>query len=426
MSTTFTFASRMAHLTGSPLRENAKRAMAAKDIISFAYGYPATEAFPMNTLRTISNKLYTEYDPNVFLQYAPSEGYAVLRRLIKERLANNADIRNDDDVLIVSGSTQGMDLVVKVLCNPGDVVLCEDQTFSGAVKAIQSYGAVPMPVPMDLDEQSVDLEALEHILSTTPNVKMMYLIPTFQNPLGTSMPLDKRKAVYELACKYNVIIFEDDPYGELLYFGEQIAKMKSFDTEGRVIYSGSFSKVLAPSTRLGFLMASDELMRKLVLAKQVADSHSNYYWQVMLAEFMLHYDFEGHVEYLKRLYRERVEAMMAALDKIPESTLRYIRPTGGYFIGCRMADDIDPDVFYDIIADRHVAVIPGDVMSVTGHGYERDFRLNFTRPSLEEIGRGIAIIGQALEQARIKEPSDDGPCGGSCPADHEPVLAGAR
>ena len=129
------------------------------------------------------------------------------------------------------------------------------------------------------------------------------------------------------------------------------------------------------------------------------------------------------MEYLKRLYRERVEAMMAALDRIPQTMLRYIRPTGGYFIGCRMADDIDPDTFYDIIADRHVAVIPGDVMSVTGHGYERDFRLNFTRPSLEEINRGIGIIGEALEQARITEPSD---IENSCRSGREPVLAGAR
>lgn len=402
----YSFANRVAHLTSSKLRDNAKKVNDKGEVISFAYGYPSTDAFPMDTLRTISAKMYDEYPPDTFLQYSPTEGYAPLRELIKKRLAQYSGIKSDDDVMIVSGSTQGMDLAVKVLCNEGDVVLCEDQTFSGAVKAVQSYGVTALPVPMDLDKESMDLDALEHILQTTPNVKMIYVIPTFQNPLGTSMSLDKRKALYEIAQKYDVLIFEDDPYGELLYTGEPIAKIKSMDTDGRVIYSGSFSKVLAPSTRLGFVMASGELMRKLIVAKQVVDSHSNYYWQVLLAEFIENYDFQSHVEYLKKLYRGKAKAMIDALDKIPSTTLRYIRPTGGYFIGCHMADDIDPERFYDLLSARHVAVIPGDIMSVTGEGYEHDFRLNFTRPSLSEIAEGIAIIGEVLEESRIGADTD--------------------
>lgn len=397
----YSFANRVEHLTSSKLRDNAKKVQNEENVISFAYGYPSTDAFPMDTLSAISQKMYSEYAPDTFLQYSPTEGYAPLRELIKMRLSKYSGIDSDDDVMIVSGSTQGMDLAVKVLCNEGDVVLCEDQTFSGAVKAVQSYGVTALPVPMDLDEESMNLDALEHILQTTENVKMIYVIPTFQNPLGTSMPLEKRRALYELARKYDVLIFEDDPYGELLYTGEPIAKIKSMDVDGRVIYSGSFSKVLAPSTRLGFIMASGELMRKLIVAKQVVDSHSNYYWQVLLAEFIENYDFQSHVEYLKRLYRGKAQAMIAALDRIPGDTLRYIRPTGGYFIGCRMADDIDPEKFYGLLAQRHVAVIPGDIMSVTGEGYEHDFRLNFTRPSLEEIERGIGIIGEALEESRV-------------------------
>ncbi|MCH4208812.1 PLP-dependent aminotransferase family protein [Bifidobacterium sp.] len=395
----YRFSKRLAHVTPSVLRENAKKNMSAENTISFAYGFPSTQAFPMDTLREISEKLYTQYNPDTFLQYAPSEGYPILRKLIKERLDERCGIHNDEEVIVVSGSSQAMDLTVKALCDEGDIVLCEEQTFSGAVKAIQSYGAIPMPIPMNIGEQSVDLDALETLLRENDRVKMIYIIPTFQNPLGTSMPLEKRQALYDLAHRYDIIIFEDDPYGDLLYYGEPIAKIKSLDVDERVIYAGSFSKILAPSTRLGFAMAAKPLLDKLVVAKQVADSHSNYYWQVMLTEYMLNYDFEGHVDYLRDIYRERLDAMTEALNKLPADKISYIKPTGGYFIGCTMAGDVDPELFYEALNTCNVAVIPGNIMSVTGEGYEHDFRLNFTRPSVEEIKSGIAFIGQALQAA---------------------------
>lgn len=213
----YQFAQRIMTLEASPLRENAKKNMESAAAISFAYGFPPTEAFPMATLKEISQKLYNEANPESFLQYGASEGYPRLRTLIKERLRQLSNIDNEEEVLVVSGSTQAMDLAVKVFCNEGDVVLCEEQTFSGAVNAIKGYGAIPVPVPMDLAAESMDLDALETILKTDARVKMLYLIPTFQNPLGTSMPLEKRKAIYALACQYDVLIFEDDPYGELLY-----------------------------------------------------------------------------------------------------------------------------------------------------------------------------------------------------------------
>lgn len=395
----YRFAHRIAGLRTSRLRENAKKNMDSEGVISFAFGYPPTEAFPMDTLREISHKLYTEYDPNTFLQYAPSEGYPILRTLIKERLAKVCGIHNDEDVLVVSGSTQAMDLTVKVLCNEGDVVLCEEQTFSGAVKALQSYGVTPEPIPMNLAGQSVDLAALEERLKRDERVKMIYLIPTFQNPLGTSMPLENRKTVYQLARRYDVMIFEDDPYGDLLYYGDPITKIKELDEDGRVIYTGSFSKILAPSTRLGFVMAAKPLMDKLIVAKQVADSHSNYYWQVMLTEFMLNYDFEGHVDILRQLYKRKLDTMTAKLDGLPDNMISYIKPTGGYFICCKMSPEIDPDTFYEALLERDVIVIPGNVMSVEGKGFERCFRLNFTKPSLDEIEQGVDCIGQALQVA---------------------------
>lgn len=395
----YQFAQRIMTLEASPLRENAKKNMESAAAISFAYGFPPTEAFPMATLKEISQKLYNEADPESFLQYGASEGYPRLRTLIKERLRQLSNIDNEEEVLVVSGSTQAMDLAVKVFCNEGDVVLCEEQTFSGAVNAIKGYGAIPVPVPMDLAAESMDLDALETILKTDARVKMLYLIPTFQNPLGTSMPLEKRKAIYALACQYDVLIFEDDPYGELLYEGTPIPKMKTLDTEGRIIYAGSFSKILAPSSRIGFMMTAGPAMEKLILAKQSADSHTNFYWQVVLADYMDHHDFEGHVAQLTLLYQEKYARMLQALQALPTDKLTFIKPTGGYFITCFLSTEVDAERFYDYLDEAKVAVIPGNIMSVAGKGYEHSFRLNFTKPTLAQIDQGIALLGDALDYA---------------------------
>ncbi len=403
----YRFAKRINQIDASPLRENAKKNMEDQEVISFAYGFPPTEAFPMDTLREISEKTYAEVDPQLLLQYGATEGHPVLRQLIKERLEKTAQIKNEEEILVVSGSTQAMDLAVKVLCDEGDIVLCEEMTFSGAVNAIKGYGAVPVAVPMNIEEESLDLAALEALLQadTQQRIKMLYLIPTFQNPLGTSIPWEKRQAIYRLAQTYDLIIFEDDPYGDLLYEGEQIPKMKTLDVDGRIIYAGSFSKILAPSTRLGFVMAPDALLEKLILAKQVSDSHSNFYWQVVLTEFMEHYEFETHVDFLKQLYQEKFTLMTKGLDLLPSDKISYIRPTGGYFICCKLADEIDIEKFYQYLEAFKVVVIPGNVMSVNGSGYEQYIRLNFTKPSLFEIAAGVKILGEALEKASVKKIS---------------------
>lgn len=403
----YQFANRTKGMIGSPLRENAKKNMDQKEIISFAYGFPPTEAFPMETLKEISQKIYAEIDPQVLLQYGATEGYAPLRKLIKNRLAAINNLDNDEEIMVVSGSTQAMDVAVKVLCDEGDIVLCEEMTFSGAVSAIKGYGAVPMAVPMNIEEESMDLVELEKMLQADIHnkIKMLYIIPTFQNPLGTSIPLEKRQEIYKIAQKYDVIIFEDDPYGDLLYEGDPIPKIKEMDVDGRVIYAGSFSKILAPATRLGFIMAADALLEKLIFAKQVSDSHSNFYWQVMLAEFMENYQFEKHVDFLKDLYKEKLITMMHSLDLLPKDKISYIPPTGGYFICCKLSETVDMEKFYQYLDEYNVAVIPGNLMSVEGYGYEHYIRLNFTKPTLVEILTGIKLLGEALTKASSKAVS---------------------
>lgn len=175
--------------------------------------------------------------------------------------------------------------------------------------------------------------------------------------------------------------------------------MKTLDTEGRIIYAGSFSKILAPSSRIGFMMAAGPAMEKLILAKQSADSHTNFYWQVVLAEYMDHHDFEGHVAQLTLLYQEKYARMLQALQALPTDKLTFIKPTGGYFITCFLSTEMDAERFYDYLDEAKVAVIPGNIMSVAGKGYEHSFRLNFTKPTLAQIDQGIALLGDALEYA---------------------------
>lgn len=404
----YSFSKRALNMQRSPLRENAKKNLQLTDGISFSYGYPPTEAFPMQTLRKLSDYIYRNVNPDSYLQYGPAEGLPELRDLIKKRLFSHLNLPenrfDNENILITSGATQAMDLVVRILCNEGDQVLCEEQTFSGAVNNIRSYGAVPVPIPMNISEQCVDLHALEKRLMADVHhkIKLMYLIPTFQNPLGTSMSTENRHKLYALAKKYQIVVFEDDPYGELLYSGQEQKKIKYFDDAGLVIYSGSFSKVLAPGIRIGYILTNNEILDKLVLAKQVADSLSNYYWQVMIAEYMKQYDFEGHVKQLQALYKTKLDLMTKKLDEIDPAQLTYIKPHGGFFICCQMNQSIDPSRFYEQLNQSKVSVIPGNIMSVAGVGYEYDFRVNFTKPSLEEISKGIDYIHEALNHASVR------------------------
>lgn len=404
----YQFSNRISKIKVNPLRANARKNMEHPDVISFAYGFPPEVAFPSKQLSEISQKLYDLENHETFLQYGPSEGHPEFLTALGKRLSSVVNVYDSDtdDLMVVSGSTQGMDLTVKAFCNEGDIVICEAQTFSGAVNSIRAYGAEPLAIPMKGETIDLDLVETALIADVDHKIKLIYLIPTFQNPLGTSMPLADRIRIYELAKTYGVMIFEDDPYGDLLYEGEPIPKIKSFDTEGLVIYSGSFSKILAPSTRVGFLVIPKMAYQMVLLGKQTSDSHTNQYWQLVAAKFMTDYNFEAHIEGLRELYKEKFMLMMAELDKISPDLMTYIRPAGGYFLCGKLSDALDTRRFYDYLIAHQVAVIPGNVMSVEQEGFDKYFRLNFTKPTLTEIRKGIKIISDALKVASISSSSE--------------------
>ncbi|MBQ7521766.1 MAG: PLP-dependent aminotransferase family protein, partial [Clostridia bacterium] len=283
----YIFSNRVNSLKPSAIREIFKYA-ADPEVVSLSAGNPAPDAFPCKAVAEISAEIFSKR-PIDALQYSVTEGYVPLRNHLKQYMKEKYHIGTEtDDLIITSGAQQIMDLATKSLCNEGDVVITEAPSFIGSLNTFRSYNAKLVGIPMESDGINTDI--LEEKLQSEKNVKFIYLIPNFQNPSGVTMSFEKRKKVYELAKKYGVLILEDNPYGDLRYYGEDIPSIKSLDTDGIVIYSGSFSKVLSPGIRVGYCVAPSPIIQKMVVCKQGEDVHTNIWSQMVAYEFMTKYD----------------------------------------------------------------------------------------------------------------------------------------
>ena len=384
---------RMKTMNPSAVREIFKT-LGDPSVISFAGGNPSPATFPAAELAEISADLY-RLNPSAFLQYGITEGYGPLRELTSARMKNLYGIGGDnDDVMIVGGGQQAIDLALKCLTNEGDIVICEDPSFIGALNDIRSYNTRLIGVPMD--GGGMDIDALEHLLETEPNVKMIYTIPTFHNPTGVTMTLERRKRMYELAVKHNVIILEDSPYFEIRYSGEDIPCIKSFDTTGHVIFCGSFSKTVAPGLRTGFIIAEKSIFAKLVVAKQCADVHTPVYQQMLIAEYLDKYDMDAHIADCVKIYSEQRDRMLAGLDKHVGALVEYTRPDGGLFIWCTLPDGNSGHDFCLMASERKVACVPGSAFDPKEWRDKPGVRLNFSMPTLEQIDIGTEILGECF------------------------------
>lgn len=279
----YTFAEQVENLKPSAIREILKYS-SDPSVIPFSAGNPAPEAFPTEAVREITARIMSE-QPIDALQYSLTEGYPALREHLSGYMKKKHNVGRDfDTLLITSGAQQVMGLAVKALCNKGDVVLCEAPSFIGSLNAFRSLGARLVGVPMD--EDGINLEALENAMKTEKNIRFLYTIPNFQNPSGITMSLEKRKAVYALAKKYEVLILEDNPYGDLRYEGEYVPAIKSMDEDGLVLYAGSFSKVLSPGLRVGYAIGPAPVVQKMIVCKQGEDVHTSILAQMICHEFM--------------------------------------------------------------------------------------------------------------------------------------------
>ena len=381
---------RMSDIKGSAIREIFKYAQ-DPEVISLAGGNPAPELFPNEELAQIAYELLMK-QPVLSLQYGVTEGYTPLREAVKERIKRVENIGGaNDELIIVSGGQQCIDLATKVLVNEGDVVIVEEPSFIGAMNAFRSFGARLVGVPMDSD--GMNIEALEKAIASNSNVKVIYTIPTFQNPMGVTMSLEKRKAVYEIAKKNNLIIIEDNPYGELTFDGTKLPTIKSMDTEGIVVYSGSFSKILAPGLRIGFMCADKSIVQKAVVAKQVSDVHTPMITQLLAYEYLKRYDIDSLIVKMRANYAHKCKTMLDAMEKYFPKDITYTHPGGGLIIWCDLMHGIDTLAISKKAIENKVVYVPGNTFMVDMNKPCSALRLNYSTMSDEKITEGIRRLG---------------------------------
>lgn len=387
------YAARMSELRTSDIREILKVTQ-QPEVISFAGGLPASELFPTAELAELARDLLLS-DGAKALQYAPTEGLAVLRQLITDRLQSRFGLDpTPDEVLVVSGSQQALDLTGKLFIDEGDVVLCESPTYLGAINAFQAYRPRFVEVPTD-DDGMVPAE-LERRLAGPDRAGFIYVVPDFQNPSGRRWSVDRRRALVEIATRYEVPVIEDAPYAELCFDDRALPPVASFDTEGLVIFLGTFSKILSPGLRLGWIAADEEILRRYVLVKQGADLHTSSLTQLLAARFMLECDLDGHINRIRDAYRMRRDAMLSALDKHMPPGVSYTRPAGGLFLWLELPSGLDARALLERSLEENVAFVPGGAF-FTEDGHDNTLRLNFSAMPVDRIAEGVRRLGHVLE-----------------------------
>ena len=399
---TYQFSDKIAALKPSAIREILKAPKDA-DTISLAAGNPAPETFPVADLARFAADIFTN-DSTTALQYGATDGYEPLRRAVAERQKTVWGIGKsvaegdafNDTTIIVSGGNQGIELAAKVFCNEGDTVICENPTFIGGLNAFRSCGYNTVGVP--IEEDGMNVEVLEETIKATPNAKLLYIIPTFQNPAGITTSLEKRKAIYEVCKKYGLMILEDNPYGEFRFAGEEIPTIKSFDTEGLVIYCSSFSKILSAGMRVGFVVAPEAVAAKMVVAKQSEDVHTNQFFQMLCYKFMTECDLDAHISMIREVYGRKCRLMLECLEKELPSSVKFTRPEGGLFIWVTLPDGVDATAFLKACMAQKLMIVPGATFNCDVTEGSMSFRLNYSTPSDKQIKEGVARLGSVARR----------------------------
>ena len=392
------FADRMNLLKGSEIRELLKLT-AQPDIISFAGGMPAPELFPVEQMMEASMAVLKE-NGRAALQYSTTEGFPRLREQIAERMLAKNNIHTDaDHILVTSGSQQGLDFSARVFLNPGDVVLLESPSYLGAVNAFKA--CEPKFIEVPTDDGGMIMEELEKVLATTENVKMIYVIPDFQNPSGRTWPLERRKQFMDIINKYEIPVVEDNPYGELRFEGEYLPALKSMDTKGLVVFLGTFSKILAPGYRLGWVCADGEILQKYNFLAQAASLQASTEAQLVVSKFIDMFDLDEHVATIKECYRKRRDVMMATMEREFPPEAKFTHPNGGLFTWVELPEYINTNEMAKQCLARNVAYVPGDGFFPDA-GHNNCIRLNYSCMPEEKIEKGMTILGEVIK-ANLKK-----------------------
>lgn len=385
------FAQRMAGVPRSFIREILKVAI-SPEVISFAGGLPNKDLFPLEALSASAQKLMTSGDRNI-LQYSNTEGFIGLRRKIAERYAKKGISVNPDNILITNGSQQGLDLLAKVFINEKDNVLIEEPGYLGAIQAFSVFRPTFIPVP--LLENGIDTTRFEEVV-TKESPRLAYLIPNFQNPSGISYSYETRQRVADICRDRPIYLIEDDPYGDIRFQGEPLPSFYHFLPE-QTILLGTFSKTVVPAFRLGWIVAPDEVMDKLIIAKQAADLHTDYFTQRLICQYLTDYNVDDHIATICKSYGEQAKAMIAAIEQYFPPEVKYIRPAGGMFLWVSLPENINAMELFDRAIQENVAFVPGNPFYI-GKENVNTCRLNFSCSNENEIFKGIEKLSVAIKK----------------------------
>ena len=390
----YKFASRMDRMKASEIRELLKLT-ARPEIISFAGGLPAPELFPVKEIAQVSHDLVLK-EGQKLLQYATTEGRPTLREKIAKRMTEKYKTPVvADDILITTGSQQCLDFAGKLFLDPGDVVLCESPSYLGALNAFNAYQPVFKEVPTD--GEGIIPEELDKILASTPKCKFIYVIPDFQNPTGICWSLERRKKFIEVINKYDLPVFEDNPYGELRYRGESFPTLKSMDTKGLVSFLGTFSKIFCRGLRLGWIAGPHAIVEKFVMIKQSADLHTSNFDQGVADAYMDTYDLDAHVKEIVELYGHRRDLILKTMEEEFPEGVEFTRPDGGLFLWVTVPEGVSARKVFDKCIEQKVAAVIGDAF-YPNDKTDRSMRVNYSCMPDDKIVEGVKRMAKAIKE----------------------------
>ena len=389
------FAERMNGIKASDIRELLKLT-AQPDIISFAGGLPAPELFPVKDIKAAYDAVLDESGPTA-LQYGQTEGWTPLRVHIAERMLKKNNIKTDPEHLILTaGSQQGLDFIGKLFLNPGDVVVLESPSYLGAINAFKQYQ--PNFVEVPTDENGMIMEELDKVLATTKNVKFIYIIPDFQNPSGRTWPLERRRQFMEIINKYEIPAIEDNPYGDLRFKGEYLPALKSMDEKGLIMYFGTFSKILSPGMRLGWICASDEIISKVNLIAQAAVLQTSTINAMVISKYLDMFDIDEHVAKILPVYKHRCELMISTMKETFPEEVKFTDPDGGLFTWCELPEYINTRDLAPLALEKKVAFVPGSGFYPSG-AVQNCMRLNYSNATDERLVVGVQRLAEVIKGA---------------------------
>ncbi len=376
------------------------------DLISFSAGIASPESSPIDAFIGIEKEIVEQKGDKALL-YAPTEGFLSLREELCSLMQKRGVYCNAEEIMLISGSQQGIDLSARIFLDPGDIVVVEEPSYFPAIQAFSSIGASIMEVPVD--NQGMNIDILRQLLERY-RPKLIYTIPTFHNPTGFEMTLKRRKQLIELAQKYSVLILEDDAYGDLRYEGHAMPLVKSMDNDGYVIYLSTFSKNIYSGLRLGWITAHKRVIQKFSAAKQIVDLHSSSLSQWIVERFIKNGSFDTHLNTICQEYRRRRDMMQDALMRFAPPGLRWNIPRGGFYIWCELPEGVLSSELVLKAAERKVALLPGNLFFLSGDG-EGYFRLNFTYAALKDIETGVYRICESIRELMNVQNAPDAPVG---------------